>query len=82
MPCSSDMWSKVSVFSKSPDVSSSSGLSRIRAGFSRTGVLSIGKEEGRGEHDLEAGVEDGVGERLLLVLPLSCFSLLSATGEA
>lgn len=82
MPCSSPVWSEVSVFCRSPVVSSSSGLSRIWAAASRTGVLRTGSGGGRGEQDLEAGAEEGAGDRTLLILPCSRFSRAFARGEA
>lgn len=71
MPPSSPTLGDVSVFSRSPVVSSSSGLSLICVGASRDGVLRMGRGGGRGEQALEVELEaaEGVGERLLLTLP-------------
>lgn len=71
VPRSSPTLGEVSVFSRSPVVSSSSGLSLIWVGASRDGVLRMGRGGGRGEQALEVELEaaEGVGERLLLTLP-------------
>lgn len=66
---SSGLW-EVSVFCRSPEVSSSSGLSLIWDGLGRDGVLRTGRGGGRGEQALEVELEaaEGVGDRLLLTL--------------
>ncbi len=86
MPPSSPTLGEVAVFSRSPVVSSSSGLSLIWVGVSRDGVLRMGRGGGRGEQALEVELEaaEGVGEDNFLHSPdLSClYSHTERSNEA